>query len=167
LFGDIFYSRAVIYLLRYRDHEVFEQILEALKDLHESRLELHIKVQEVLRGKNEPASIDSDKSMLIDANRLLYTAFEIGCSISGCQAHGKGTGCSLKAAEKVIMYKTYSELLKYSDNLSGPVSSSALRDYLDSRKRKMSKDVKETVSGSSGDSFLDSLHAIMESLEKE
>ena len=46
LFGDIFYSRAVIYLLRFKDHKVFDKILEALKRLHENRLILHLKIQE-------------------------------------------------------------------------------------------------------------------------
>ncbi|MBM3714074.1 MAG: hypothetical protein FJW56_11695 [Actinobacteria bacterium] len=37
LFGDIFYSRAVIYILRYGDFYIFDSILNSLKSVHESK----------------------------------------------------------------------------------------------------------------------------------
>ena len=41
LFGDIFYSRSVIYLLKYKEHHIFESILDSLKSVHKSRLIMH------------------------------------------------------------------------------------------------------------------------------
>lgn len=123
LFGDIFYSRAVIYLLKYRDHKTFERILEALKKLHESRLKLHIVVQDAIKGKKSSSSFSIDTRLIIDANKLFQVAIEIGSSLldeerkDTLQEERKGiTG-------QLIAYKTYSELLKYIESYpEGPAA---------------------------------------------
>jgi hypothetical protein len=90
LFGDIFYSRAVIYLLKYGDHYIFESILDSLKAVHKCRLILHQRLSEV--SKNIKGSVSSDvdlearlKDLLEDnivpvlgVNSLYKTSFLIG-----------------------------------------------------------------------------------------
>ncbi|MBM3705167.1 MAG: hypothetical protein FJW66_01440, partial [Actinobacteria bacterium] len=53
LFGDVFYSRAVIYILEYGDFSIFNSILESLKSAHKNRLSVYRKLVEIFsRGKN-------------------------------------------------------------------------------------------------------------------
>ncbi|MGZ8517302.1 MAG: hypothetical protein ACXWWD_08130 [Chitinophagaceae bacterium] len=90
LFGDIFYSRAVIYLLKYEEQHIFESILDSLKALHKSRLILHYKLSEVSNKIKSSGSSNVDfeiglKELLEDnmagvlgANSLYKTSFLIG-----------------------------------------------------------------------------------------
>jgi hypothetical protein len=129
LFGDIFYSRAVIYLLKFRDHKVFDSILEALKKLHKSRLKLHLVIQDVLEAGSDPGIIDKDRRLLVDANRLLYISFMIGQELPG-------NSSSLKKdkfdgiIDMVLAYKTYGELLDYAVSFTENKSSAAVPGYL-------------------------------------
>jgi hypothetical protein len=90
LFGDIFYSRAVIYLLKYGDHYIFESILSSLKAVHKNRLILHQRLAEVSNNIKRAGSRDVDfetgfKDLLEDnmvtvlgLNSLYKTSFLIG-----------------------------------------------------------------------------------------
>ncbi|MCD4669971.1 MAG: hypothetical protein K8S14_05955 [Actinomycetia bacterium] len=134
LFGDIFYSRAVIYLLRYQDHEIFDRILKSMKRVHESKLKLHAKMQEAIEEKIETSLIDSDAGILIDANRLLYVSFEIGNSLSDYKNKAGQADGYFDIAEKTVLFKTYSELLEYARAFSGTLSVNRIMDYLNSKK---------------------------------
>jgi len=75
LFGDIFYSRAVIYLLRFEDHDVFDRILASLKKLHESRLVLHREIGDLLQAGGDPSSFGHyvDTGLLTYDELIKYT----------------------------------------------------------------------------------------------
>ncbi|MFC2159602.1 hypothetical protein ACFLQS_02665 [Actinomycetota bacterium] len=89
LFGDIFYSRAVIYLLRFEDHDVFDRILNSLKELHESRLVLHRGISDMLQTGGDLPGFDDylDTESLIGANRLLDISLDISFEIF-CEKNG-------------------------------------------------------------------------------
>lgn|GEM_PF-1349143 len=90
LFGDIFYSRSVIYLLKYDEHYIFESILDSLKAVHKSRLILHQRLSEVTNNIKSSGSSNVDfeiglRELLEDnmvpvlgANSLYKTSFLIG-----------------------------------------------------------------------------------------
>lgn len=134
LFGDIFYSRAVIYLLRYQDHEIFDRILKSMKRVHEGRLKLHAKIQEAIEEKIEPSLIDNDTGILIDANRLLYVSFEIGDSFSDCRNKAGQADGYFDIVEKAVLFKTYSELFEYARAFPGISSVDRIMDHLNSKK---------------------------------
>jgi hypothetical protein len=90
LFGDIFYSRAVIYLLKYGDHFIFESILDSLKTVHKSRLILHQRLSEVsnnvnISGRKEvdfetglQRLLEDNMAHVLGVNSLYKTSFMIG-----------------------------------------------------------------------------------------
>jgi hypothetical protein len=90
LFGDIFYSRSVIYLLKYQEHHIFESILDSLKAVHISRLIMHQRLSEVSNNIKSSGSSNTDfevglRELLEDnmvpvlgANSLYKTSFLIG-----------------------------------------------------------------------------------------
>ena len=166
LFGDIFYSRAVIYLLRYRDHKVFDRILEALKKLHESRLDLHLGIRDVIKGKSDPAAVFAGKHALIDANRLLYIAIETGRDIYGQGANAPFAGDYLEAVKKLLTYKTCGELLTYLHSFSEIPLDLDLKDQLASRRKKLLHELEEFVSRSHNSPFAGRLDDMLGSLHK-
>ncbi len=74
LFGDVFYARAVIYILEYGDFHIFSSILDSLKLAHKSRLVLHQGLMEDLK-QNDDKFFDLDDT---GVNSLLKTSFFIG-----------------------------------------------------------------------------------------
>jgi hypothetical protein len=77
LFGDVFYARAVIYILEYGDFRIFDSILDSLKLAHKSRLNLHRRLIEDFNQK-EGNFIGLDDT---GVNSLLKTSFFIGWGI--------------------------------------------------------------------------------------
>ena len=115
LFGDILYSRAVIYLLKYGDHYIFESILDSLKAVHKSRLILHQRLSEVSNNNNSLGSSDVDfeaglKNLLEDnivpvlgVNSLYKTSFLIGWGLFvGIGVQGDGNPNRLQFPYEVI-----------------------------------------------------------------
>jgi len=101
LFGDIFYSKATIYLLEYGDYQIFNSILDSLKLAHKSKLMLHQNIVETLntnlykdlardltneipksRLKNYEMQIEElfeeNLSLILGINSLIKTSFIIG-----------------------------------------------------------------------------------------
>jgi hypothetical protein len=90
LFGDIFYSRSVIYLLKYKEHHIFESILDSLKTVHKSRLIMHQRLSEVTNNIKSSGSNNVDFEIglrelfednmvgVLGANSLYKTSFLIG-----------------------------------------------------------------------------------------
>ena len=90
LFGDILYSRAVIYLLKYGDHYIFESILDSLKAVHKSRLILHQRFSEVSKDNKSSGrkNVDFEAGLqrllednmvgVLGVNSLYKTSFLIG-----------------------------------------------------------------------------------------
>jgi hypothetical protein len=94
LYGDILYSRAVIYLLEYQDYYIFESILESLKSVHRNRLLLHQKLAETassIRTRTKIIDFETRIEELIEEsevpilgiNSLLKTSFLIGWGLFG------------------------------------------------------------------------------------
>jgi len=94
LYGDIFYSRAVIYLLEYGDYYIFDSILESLKSVHKNRLLLHQKLTETVNNiKNHLKLIDFETRieelleendlLILGVNSLLKTSFLTGWGFFG------------------------------------------------------------------------------------
>jgi len=165
LFGDIFYSRAVIYLLKFRDHEVFDSILEALKKMHESRLKLHLAMQKALSPGGDTDCISRDKKLLIDANSLLYISVATGIKISGRSRMLKDRKLS-NIVEDLLAYKTYSDLLKYlmSPGPSGP--SSVLSGCLAKRAKSIIPEMEGNIAGLKEKDLSQGINMIFDSLKK-
>ncbi len=164
LFGDIFYSRAVVYLLKYQDHEVFGKILVSMKKLHEGRLKLHVKMQEAIEEKIEPSLIDNDTGILIDASRLLYIAFEIGESISDRRKQDHMADKYYDIAEKIVLLKTYDELLEYVNAFPRKDSLDKILDHLNSKKNATGKELSDIITKSGSDPFKSNINTLLESL---
>jgi len=73
LFGDAFYSRAVLHILEYNDFEMFNSILESLKTVHFAKLALHFKlVETVKKNRQETAERllkENNADGKVDGNR--------------------------------------------------------------------------------------------------
>ncbi len=163
LFGDIFYSRAVIYLLKYQDYEVFGKILESMKRLHEGRLKLHMKMQEAIEEKIGPSLIDNDTNLLIDANRLLYTSFEIGDSILYGRYQDHWADKYSDISERIILLKTYNELLEYVRAFPGTDTLEKISDYLNSKKNAAGRELNNIISKSDSDLFKSNIRMLIDS----
>jgi len=167
LFGDIFYSRAVIYLLRFEDHDVFDRILASLKELHESRLMLHRGISSLLRAGGDPSNFDHyvETGSLVRANRLLDISLDISFEIFSEKSlkveKNKFSGIS----KHIMMLKTYDELLKYIHSLKTGLSTEKISSHLTSKKnftdRKLSDIIAELDSGK----FMSSVKALLDSLD--
>jgi len=79
LFGDIFFSRAAIYILEYGDHELFDTILNSLKSVHYNKLILQQQLVNLINGNNNIADIINN-SIRSKKGRLQksYAGFEPG-----------------------------------------------------------------------------------------
>jgi hypothetical protein len=165
LFGDIFYSRAVIFLLRCGDHGVFDRILAALKELHEGRLKLHQKVRDMLKGDRDLSNFDRDTDSLVKANKLLDVSFDISLNIF-C----KNTGRKKKKEYSgltghIILLRTYDELLKYLKSFKVNPSIEKISAYLTSKKNFTDRKLSDIISELDSGKFNSSLKALLESLE--
>ena len=90
LFGDIFYSRSVIYLLKYEEQNIFESILDSLKSVHKSRLITHQILSEVSNNIKSSGSsnvdfetglqrlLEDNMVPVLGVNSLYKTSFLIG-----------------------------------------------------------------------------------------
>ncbi len=165
LFGDIFYSRAVIYLLKFRDHMVFDSILEALKRLHESRLKLHLIIQDLLETKGDPSAIGKDRKLLIDANRLLYISFMVGQGLYGIFNPIKRDHLA-RIIEHILVYKTYGELMEYARSLPGIALASPISTYLKKNMLDASSQTREILQKTGDNVMQDSLNLILKAFPK-
>ena len=166
LFGDIFYSRAVIYLLKFKDHKVFEDILGALKRLHESRLKLHLAIQEVLKSNSGPDIIDRDRHLLKDANRLFYIAFRIGERFPEYKGNIKSAASRSSIVDSLLMYKTYYEISEHMVFYSDMPSSQLLIDHLKKAKEYALQHLEGLLSALDDENFRDSVKIILQSLQR-
>ena len=79
LFGDILYSRSIIYLLKYGDYIIFNGILDSLKTIHKNRLLLHQKLVNTLKKKKEFISeIIKDTTLISGISSLTKDSFMVG-----------------------------------------------------------------------------------------
>ncbi len=164
LFGDVFYSRAVIYLLRYQGHEIFDRILESMKRVHEGRLKLHAKMQEAIEEKIETSLVDSDAGILIDANRLLHVSFEIGDSFSDCRNKAGQVKGYFDIAEKAVLFKTYSELLEYACAFPRTSSIDRISDHITAKRNYTGRELSNIIQESDSDTVKSNIDTLIKSL---
>jgi len=167
LFGDIFYSRAVIYLLRFEDHDVFDRILASLKELHESRLILHKEIGDLLQAGDDLSDFDDymDTGSLTGANRLLNISlnisFEIFAEKSGVEEKNKFSSL----AEQIMVLKTYDELIKYTLSIKMGPSIEKISSHLTSQKNFTDRKLSDIISELNSGKFRSSIKALLESLD--
>jgi hypothetical protein len=166
LFGDIFYSRAVIYLLKFRDHKVFDSILEALKELHDSRLKLHLIIQKILESGSDPGAIEKNKRLLIDANRLLFISCMVGQELPGSVSSIKRERFA-GIINIILEYKTYGELLKYVRSFSDNEASAAISGYLKKGMEDTLRHIRENLQNISDIKMRNALDFMLECLKKD
>lgn len=165
LFGDIFYSRAVIYLLRYGNHGVFDRILDSLKELHESRLKLHQKIGDLLKRGSDPSELDMDMDSMLKANKLLDISLDISFNMfrknMGIQDKKKYSYLTMQ----IILLRTYDELIRYLKSLKGSFSTEEISSYLASKKNFTAKRLSDIISELDSGKFNSSLKALLDSLD--
>jgi hypothetical protein len=130
LFGDIFYSRAAIYLLEYGDYLVFNSILDSLKLAHKSKLMLHQNIVEIVntnlykdltkdlaseipksRLKNYEMQIEElfeeNLSLILGINSLIKTSFIIGW---GLFSASEDPEIHYRLINNFVLLKAYNDL---------------------------------------------------------
>jgi hypothetical protein len=137
LFGDIFYSRAVVYFMEYGDFLIFYGILDSLKYAHKSKLLFHQQLVEALNNnileingmfvarknkrqivKINPQIIkkyenqierllDENLDLIIGINSLLKTSFIVGWALF---ADCEMVKFPASLISKFIMIKAYKDL---------------------------------------------------------
>lgn len=133
LFGDIFYSRALIYLLNYEDFFVFGDILNSLLILHYSRLKIHHKMIKINSRSTDDNIFDRLKkniSELKNLNALLKSAFLIGYGASNFKADFKELGICLRIMDSLVLFKTYCDIKNYLKEISMKALNNNAEEYL-------------------------------------
>jgi hypothetical protein len=173
LFGDIFYSRAVIYLLKYGDHYIFESILDSLKAVHKSRLILHQRLSEVSNNIKSSGESDVDfeiglKDLLEDnmvpvlgVNSLYKTSFLIGWGLFA-GADMQGMQFPYEVVNDFILSKALNDLAGFFRALPGEYFFLKKIKHLSEKKAQIRNRTGKTISGFKQDWFA----ANFKSLEK-
>jgi hypothetical protein len=130
LFGDIFYSRAAIYLLEYGDYLIFNSILDSLKLAHKSKLMLHQNIVEIVntnlykdltkdfageipksRLKNYEMQIEElfeeNLSLILGINSLIKTSFIIGWGLFSAREDPE---IHYRLINNFVLLKAYNDL---------------------------------------------------------
>ena len=119
LFGDIFYSRAVVYFMEYGDFLIFNGILDSLKQAHKSKLLFHQQLIEAINKNVKYENhieelIDENLDLIIGINSLLKTSFIVGWALfADCQK----VKFPASLINKFIMIKAYNDLEDFFNQL--------------------------------------------------
>ncbi len=134
LFGDIFYSRAVPYLLRFKDHMVFDKILKSLKNTHRHRLELHQKILKSI-GISSPElrKFKENKDLFMGVNSLLESSFEVGKSIFDPNNIFNAAKEVKKIIDNIIILKFYCDIKDYFNSISPTAYSAGEIEFIISK----------------------------------
>ncbi|MCE5329863.1 hypothetical protein LLG07_05990 [bacterium] len=130
LFGDIFYSRAVIYLINYNDFFVSEDILNSLLVLHNSRLIIHQIFTKIIAQNSEGKVYKKFMEAIPEIknlNALLKSAFLTGFSASGFKPDFDGSDLSFRIIDNLVSFKTYSDIENHLKQICSEIKS----DYKD------------------------------------
>jgi len=136
LFGDIFYSRASVYIMKYCDHELFNTILDSLKSVHKNKLLLHQKLVEIIKANkfnNEIFQFISENEVIMSGiNSLLKTSFFTGWGIfSGYN----NISLPYSIINDFILLKTYNDLEGFFEKLPPESSLHSKNDFIQGRKK--------------------------------
>ena len=119
LFGDIFYSRAVVYFMEYEDFLIINGILDSLKQAHKSKLLFHRQLVEAInknvKYENQVEKlIDGNLDLISGINSLLKTSFTIGWTLF---ADSQKVKFPASLINKFIMIKAYRDLEDFFNQL--------------------------------------------------
>jgi hypothetical protein len=155
LYGDICYSRAVIYLLEYGDFYIFESILDSLKSAHLNRILLHQKLVETLNTSKRNSDIFNNyevkmteligesMDLIIGINSLLKTSFIIGWGLFSDYEDFK---FPYDVVNNFILYKAYSDLEIFSENLPEEFYFLKKNKYINRKKNSIKKQISNIIS---------------------
>lgn len=119
LFGDIFYCRAIIYLLKCGDFSILDAILETLKTVNYNKLLLSDRMVELLQGKlSFEDLIIEDINSLIGINSLFKTSLMFGIDLFFNGSERSNFNYLLGIISKLVLLKSYKDLIDFSKTLS-------------------------------------------------
>ena len=116
LFGDVFYSRAVLYFIKYENFLVFKEVLNSLFKVHDTRIMLH---QKISKYYNDLLKNDKEKDetileivdeKIINLNALLKSCFLISLGESNFD-FSLNNNIYLRLIENIVMLKTLNDIL--------------------------------------------------------
>jgi hypothetical protein len=148
LFGDIFYSRSVVYFMEYGDFLIFNGILDSLKQAHKSKLLFHQQLVEAInknvKYENQIEKlINENLDLVIGINSLLKTSFIVGWSLFADCEKVKFPGSLIN---KFIMIKAYNDLKDFFSQLPEEASSLKKIKNISSRKNFVKGELNDIIS---------------------
>jgi len=118
LFGDIFYCRAIIYLLKCGDFSILDAILETLKTVNYNKLLLSDRMVELLQGKLSFENlIIEDINSLMEINSLFKTSLMFGIDLFFNGSKRSNYNYLLGIISKLVLLKSYKDLIDFSKTL--------------------------------------------------
>ncbi len=153
LYGDVFYSRAVKYILKFNDNLVFDEVLNALKYVHDSRLKLHAEILKIIDGKNNLQNIlDSKPGLLIGINSLYKNSIILSWSIAPKKMTNiKEINHIYKLVNTMTNLKTFIELEGFLSSLSDYFNLELGLDALQEKKLFMESQLNGNISSLKSD----------------
>ena len=148
LFGDIFYSRAVVYFMEYGDFLIFNGILDSLKQAHKSKLLFHQQLVETVnknvKYENQIEKLlDENLDLIIGINSLLKTSFIVGWALFADCEKVKFPGSLIN---KFIMIKAYNDLKDFFNQLPEEASSLKKIKNISSQKNFIKGELNDIIS---------------------
>jgi len=148
LFGDIFYSRAVVYFMEYGDFLIFNEILDSLKQAHKSKLLFHRQLVEAInknvKYENQVEKlIDGNLDLISGINSLLKTSFTIGWTLF---ADSQKVKFPASLINKFIMIKAYRDLSDFFKQLPEEASSLKKIKNISSQKNFIKGELNDIIS---------------------
>ena len=148
LFGDIFYSRAVVYFMEYGDFLIFNGILDSLKQAHKSKLLFHQQLVEAVnknvKYENQIEKLlDENLDLIIGINSLLKTSFIVGWALfADCEK----VKFPASLINKFIMIKAYNDLEDFFNQLPEEASSLKKIKNISSQKNFIKGELNDIIS---------------------
>lgn len=148
LFGDIFYSRAVVYFMEYGDFLIFNGILDSLKQAHKSKLLFHQQLVEAINKNVKYENhieklLDENLDLIIGINSLLKTSFIVGWALFADCEKVKFPGSLI---HKFIMVKAYNDLEDFFKQLPEEASSLKKIKNISSQKNFIKGELNDIIS---------------------
>ncbi|HHT79311.1 MAG TPA: hypothetical protein GXZ93_05925 [Actinobacteria bacterium] len=114
LFGDIFYSRAIAYLINFDNFIIFDNILKSILSIHRSRMIVHQKIKDIFDcGRNNAWFFNKGFSEVRMLNALLKEIFFTGIGVSNFDVTADKTKDFLMIINEMVLLKTYNDLTDY------------------------------------------------------
>ncbi|MBE3089586.1 MAG: hypothetical protein IMZ45_00915 [Actinobacteria bacterium] len=148
LFGDIFYSRAVVYFMEYGDFLIFNGILDSLKQAHKSKLLFHQQLVEAVnknvKYENQIEKLlDENLDLIIGINSLLKTSFIVGWALfADCEK----VKFPASLINKFIMIKAFNDLEDFFNQLPEEASSLKKIKNISSQKNFIKGELNDIIS---------------------